>query len=92
MRMSERENMLKLDILQSLTISQQAIAKIIASIADVTAMSESSARHVASNIQAIAKYQRMLANKIGLAQVKQMRSGSNGKPWLHDDVKISNHF
>lgn len=57
-------DVLKLDMLRSLATSQQAIASIMVSVADLTACSKQTAKKVAENIEVIAQYQRVLADKI----------------------------
>lgn len=89
-------DVLKLDMLRSLATSQQAIASIMVSVADITSCSKQTAKRVAENIEVIAQYQRILADKItaSIIQSEQsphhkhiVRSQNDSKPWLLHKIK-----
>lgn len=93
-------DVLKLDMLRSLATSQQAIARIMVSVADLTSCSKQTARRVAENIEVIAQYQRVLADKITTTimereparhqQSKQIvRAQRASKPWLYHKIKLN---
>lgn len=87
MNWKERENELKLDILESLARSQKALARMIESMADVSEGVSGSAQALRANIMALVRCQRALAGKIGGIRISSIKRGQPGKAWLHPKVR-----
>lgn len=86
MSVRERENLIKLDILESLAASQRALAKIIAGLAETMEPCEQLNRHLLRNISVLCRYQGVLASKITGIRVARLRRSKPGKPWLNQRV------
>ena len=79
-----KQNEIKLDILQSLARSQRALATIIESIADISKSAPKAAEGLLENIQEISRYQKVLAVKLaGIHLYEAKKGGTPAKPWLH---------
>jgi hypothetical protein len=86
MNYSQRSNELKLDILESLARSQRAISCIIENVADVTSISDKTARHVLENLDVITKYQHSIANKLCSIREVRIKKGKPSTPWLNRSI------
>lgn len=89
MTLKERENELKLDILESLARSQRALARIIEGMADVTGNVPGSSDALRENISTISRYQLVLAEKITGIRIASYKKGKPGNVWLNPKVKGS---
>lgn len=86
---SQQENEIKLNLLQALTDSQRAIAKMMQHVSDIVAVSEPTARHVLANIQVMTKYQKALADHIVHVSLRSHRvQGSPSTPWILPSAQI----
>jgi hypothetical protein len=90
----QRQNELKLDILHSLARSQRALAEIVETIAPVmtaTFINNSSsqavstdqvAKQILAHIGNLSRYQQALAQKLSGIDIRHVKYGKPGKPWL----------
>lgn len=85
---TQMENELKLKMLHALADSQRAIATIMEQVSQIVVVSEPAAHHVLQHIHMLTAYQKALAEKMGLIQMRQISYGQVGQPWLAEDVKI----
>ncbi|QGQ94929.1 hypothetical protein EHS13_08575 [Paenibacillus psychroresistens] len=90
-----RQNELKLDILHSLARSQRALAEMVETIAPVMTASLQSAnsslraassdqvtKQILTHIESLSRYQHALAQKLSGIDVRQVKLGRPGKPYL----------
>jgi hypothetical protein len=90
----DRQNKLKLDILQSLARSQRALAEIVEVIAPLVASSvqgttsdhqvslDLMSQQILANLGSLSHYQHALAQKLSSIEIRQVKNGKPGKPWL----------
>jgi hypothetical protein len=90
----DRQNRLKLDILQSLARSQRALAEIVEVIAPVVASSiqgttsdhepssDIMTQQILAHLGSLSNYQHSLAQRFSGIDIRQVRNGMPGKPWL----------
>jgi len=88
MSLLERQDEIKLDILESLARSQKALASIIEIMAGAAERSQELSEGLLDNVEIIAKYQRALAAKLAGMRVTARVRGAPGKPWLSERVSI----
>jgi hypothetical protein len=88
MNMLHRENELRLAILEAIARSQQALASIIESVAAASdlRMTGADSEQTARELEALARYQLVLAEKLLSLKLRHIRNGEPGKPWLSDEV------
>lgn len=92
MSVGEREQRIKLDLLDSLARSQRALARIIESVALSVESSPPLARQVAENLETIVKYQQILARKIIGIPIREKQKGTPGDPWLNPHSGVRQAF
>jgi hypothetical protein len=90
----DRQNRLKLDILKSLARSQRALAGIVEVIApvvassiqgtssDYEAASDLMTQQILAHLGSLSNYQQALAQKLCGIDIRQVKNGRPGKPWL----------
>ncbi|MGQ7885124.1 hypothetical protein [Paenibacillus sp. WC2504] len=88
MKINEREQHIKLDILESLARSQRALARIIESVADSVESSPQLAGQIADNLTAIVSYQRILTKKIVGLRIRVKQKGTAKQPWLNANTGV----
>lgn len=88
MGLIRKHNEIKVDILESLSRSQRALARIIESIADISEASEETARNLQQNIEAITRYQETLMVKLFGIRPAKVRSSPPAKPWTNASLKV----
>lgn len=88
MKINEREQQIKLDILESLARSQRALARIIESVADSVESSPQLAGQIAGNLASIVGYQRILAKKIIGLPIRVKQQGTPRQPWMNANTGI----
>ncbi|MZQ85987.1 hypothetical protein GQF01_28185 [Paenibacillus sp. 5J-6] len=88
MKINEREQLIKLDILESLARSQRALARIIESVADSVESSPQLAGQIADNLTSIVGYQRILAKKIIGLPIRLKQKGIPRQPWLNASTGV----
>lgn len=82
----ERENLLKLDILQSLARSQSALADMLETLALQTGVDLETARTLQRHAEVMVRYQQALGEKIGGIRINRLVNGIPGRVWLADGV------
>lgn len=88
MRSEDRKQLIKLDLLESLALSQRALARIIESVTQCIEASPPLARQVAENLEIIAKYQQVLTRKITGIQISEKHIGTPAQPWVNPRAKV----
>ncbi|SDN59384.1 hypothetical protein SAMN04487897_103276 [Paenibacillus sp. yr247] len=83
MRIGEREQWIKLDVLNSLARSQRALARIIESVAQSVEETPPLAKQVAENLESIVRYQQILTRKITGISIREKQKGTPADPWLN---------
>jgi len=89
MSMLHRENELRLAILEAIARSQQALASIIETVAaarDVSVAVSDSDQAAREQLEVLARYQLVLAEKILRLKLRHIRNGEPGQPWLSSEV------
>ncbi|MDN4604532.1 hypothetical protein B2I21_14100 [Chryseobacterium mucoviscidosis] len=84
MSLLRREQEAKLSLIESIAHSQQALARILDSVASVSAHSEVSARSLAENIRLLSRYQEEMSRMVTGIRLAQIQHGEPGEPWLKD--------
>ncbi|MBT2283514.1 hypothetical protein MHB43_26230 [Paenibacillus sp. FSL H8-0317] len=84
MSLMRREQEAKLALIESIAHSQQALARILDSVASVTAHSEVSARSLAENIRLLSRYQEEMSRMVTGIRLARIQHGEPGLPWLKD--------
>lgn len=88
MGLIRKHHELQLDILDSLARSQKALARIIESLADISATSGETARRVQVNIEAITRYQESLMVKLCGIRPNRVRTSPPSKPWINRAMHV----
>lgn len=78
-----KEQEAKLELISSIAHSQQALARILSSIADVSSQSELSARTLLENIRLLTQYQSTMCRMQMGINLCHLRSGTSAPPWLN---------
>ncbi|WP_458123910.1 hypothetical protein [Paenibacillus sp. Z3-2] len=84
MSLMRREQEAKLALIESIAHSQEALARILDSVASVTAHSEVSARSLAENIRLLSRYQEEMSRMVTGIRLARIQHGEPGLPWLKD--------
>ncbi|MDR9748929.1 hypothetical protein [Paenibacillus taichungensis] len=84
MSLLRREQEAKLSLIESIAHSQQALARILDSVASVSAHSEVSARSLAENIRLLSRYQEEMSRMVTGIRLARIQHGKPGVPWLKD--------
>lgn len=74
----------KLRLIDSISQSQQAMARILGSLADVTELSGDTARHLAQNVEKLTKYQEAMARTVCGLSFHCVYYGAPSLPWISD--------
>ncbi len=74
----------KLRLVDAISQSQQAMARILGSLADVTELSPDAARHIAGNIDKLTKYQEAMARTVCGLTFHRVKYGTPSPPWMMD--------
>ncbi|UJF32091.1 hypothetical protein [Paenibacillus hexagrammi] len=83
MSLHDREQWIKLDLLNSLALSQRALARIIESVAECVEASPPLAKQVAENLDVIVHHQQVLTRRITGIHIRERQKGTPGKPWIN---------
>ncbi|MED5016021.1 hypothetical protein P9847_01740 [Paenibacillus chibensis] len=78
-----KEQEAKLDMISSIAQSQQALARILSSIADVSSHSDLSARSLKENIRLLTQHQATMCEMLQGITLCHPRSGTPAPPWLN---------
>ncbi|WP_020617540.1 hypothetical protein [Paenibacillus daejeonensis] len=84
MDLLSREREVKLELLSSLARSQRAMARILESVADVTACSSDSARALQQELRTMTRLQQAIASSIVPLRISKVQRGKPGRLWLRD--------
>ncbi|WP_223069500.1 hypothetical protein [Paenibacillus caui] len=82
--LSEREA--KLQLILSISRSQNALARILDSMADVSAYSEETARALAHHVNRMSGYQQAMASMLTNIVLHRQYTGIPSPPWLNTDT------
>lgn len=82
----DRENRIKLDILESLSRSQSALADLIGSVARQTGEAPETARNFRRRAEVLVRYQQALAEKLMGIRINRLVNGKPGRVWLAERV------
>ncbi|OZB91038.1 hypothetical protein [Paenibacillus sp. XY044] len=85
-----REQETKLELIQSIALSQKALARILGSIADISSESDLSARALLENIRLLTQHQDTMCRMLTGISLCQPRNGNSAPPWLN--ASLSAHF
>ncbi|GAB6991510.1 hypothetical protein [Paenibacillus pini] len=83
MSWSSKEHETKLALVSSIAQSQQALARILSSIADISAYSELSARNLQENIRLLSQYQGIMCEMLTGISLHRRIDGIPTSPWLN---------
>ncbi|WP_059040980.1 hypothetical protein [Paenibacillus rubinfantis] len=72
----------KLRLIDAISQSQLAMARILGSLADVTELSPDAARHIAGNIDRLTKYQEAMARTVCGLTFHRVKYGTPSSPWM----------
>lgn len=89
-----REQEIKLELISSIAQSQQALARILSSIADISVHSEVSARSLQENIRLLTQYQGAMCEMLTGISLHRRIDGIPSSPWLnasHTAGIMTNH-
>lgn len=81
----EQEQAAKVAMVSSIAKSQQALAGILGSIADITQHSEVTARQLAENIRLLTAYQSVMTEMLTGIPLNRTKTGTPAAPWLSSD-------
>jgi hypothetical protein len=82
----ERENAIKLDLLESVAISQRALSRMLDGVADASDSSAAIRQHLRANIIAISRCQRIIVEHITSTRIAKLRNGKPGKLWINTAI------
>ncbi|RUT29152.1 hypothetical protein EJP77_15670 [Paenibacillus zeisoli] len=78
------EHEVKLQLVQSLVKSQEALARILDSIADVTEQSEAVSKQLYENIRVLTNYQSAMAQMLTGVRLNRQYYGTPTTPWINE--------
>ncbi|MEK3731480.1 MULTISPECIES: hypothetical protein [unclassified Paenibacillus] len=78
----EQEQTAKIAMISSIASSQQALASILGSIADIAEHSDITARQLAENIRVLTAYQSVMTEMLTGISLNRIKTGSPAAPWL----------
>ncbi|KOP64534.1 hypothetical protein AMS62_04175 [Bacillus sp. FJAT-18019] len=84
----QREHEAKIAMVSSIARSQQALASILESIAEVTAHSETTSRTLAENIRLLIDYQSVMAEMLTGIPFNRFKLGSPASPWINSECQL----
>lgn len=76
-------------LISSIARSQEALASIFESIADVTAHSEVTAKSLAENVRLLTSYQSVMCEMLTGIPLHRTKKGSPASPWLGEALRLS---
>lgn len=85
-RLAERERAVKLELVSSIARSQLALARILESIADVSAHADPIAKSLRDNIAHLSQMQQMLTESVVGIRFGQRRKGRPSGPWINQQA------
>lgn len=92
MNFLERQLELKLDIMESLSRSQRAVAVMLEGLADTTAQRGDSSELIGRELIAIARYQQVLGHRMLGIPLHRVRRGHSMPPWVASKYGLYSPF
>ncbi|ANY72468.1 hypothetical protein [Paenibacillus ihbetae] len=89
MTRTHREHAARVAIVSSIARSQEALAGILESIADISAHSDVTARTLAENIRLLTAYQSVMTEMLTGISLNRTKTGNPTSPWLADGCSAS---
>lgn len=87
----DRENEAKISMIFSIARSQEALASILESIAEVTAHSEVTARKLAENVRLLLNHQSVMAEMLTGISFNRSKVGIPAPPWITSKCLLSHN-
>lgn len=84
--LSEREA--KLQLLMSISKSQDALARILGSLADIAVCSEETALQLAKQAGQLTRYQQAMASMLACIELHRLYIGRPSAPWLNTEQGV----
>lgn len=81
-----REQEARYAVISSIAKSQEALAGILDSIADISAHSETTAKSLAENIRLLTSYQSVMCGMLTGISLRRSKEGKPSSPWLDKDA------
>ncbi|GIP31304.1 hypothetical protein [Paenibacillus sp. J2TS4] len=81
----EKQNELKLNIMEALVRSQGAVATMLESLAETACLSVQDSVRVEEYLKEISQYQRVLAERMLELPIREVHKGKPASPWLASD-------
>ncbi|AOZ91964.1 hypothetical protein [Paenibacillus crassostreae] len=78
-----KQNDAKIALINAIALSQHALARILSSIADVSAHSEITARNLQENIRLLTEYQSSMSQMITKIPLQRNKYGTPSLPWIN---------
>lgn len=78
----------KLEVILSISRSQNALARILESIADVSSYSEETALTLANHMDRITRYQQAMASMLMNITLNPLNTGVPSAPWINPDKGV----
>ena len=88
----EREQAAKIAVISSIARSQDALARILGNIAEITSHSDVTARILAENIRLLNAYQSVMAEMLAGIPLNRSKLGSPAAPWLKPGCSASRNI
>ena len=76
----------RIELVRSIASSQQAIARILNSVADVSEQSPGMAKSIRENVRSLTAMQLTMAESVAGVRLRRPRRGIPAKPWLNEGV------
>lgn len=84
----QNERDAKIQVILSISRSQNALARILESIADVSGYSEETALTLANHMDRITRYQQAMASMLMNLTLNPLNTGIPSAPWLNPDKRV----
>ncbi|MCQ6559695.1 hypothetical protein [Paenibacillus mendelii] len=72
----------RIELIRSIARSQQAMARILDSVADITEHSPVMAKSIRENMRSLTAMQQSMAETVGCVRLRRPQQGIPAKPWL----------
>ncbi|MBW7458496.1 hypothetical protein ACFOLF_27735 [Paenibacillus sepulcri] len=82
MSLLQKEWEARLELIRSIANSQQAIARILDSVAGISEYSPGMAKSISENMRSLTAMQMSIAETVGLVRLRRPKQGKPGRPWL----------
>lgn len=79
----------KLQVIISISRSQNALARILDSIADVSGYSEETALALAHHVDRMTRYQQAMASMLMNIKLNRLNTGTPSAPWLNPEKDVA---